>query len=569
MKETLYRGTPVSRGIAIGAAYRYRPAVYVVRQGDCAAGGAAAERARFELARQAAIAELKRTRASFPESAAGQAMIFAAHEELLNDEEVLEAIYEGVDVEHRNAEYAVSEAFEAFIALLSGVQDATIASRTADLWDVRNRLLRLLSGGEEKNLSRLPGPVIIVAHDLLPSDTATMDRENVLGIITEVGAAASHSAIIAKSMNIPAVLGVADALELVQDGEALILDAVEGRVLRSPNEATLASYRARAEEFRAQRTLAARYLNLEARTSDGVRLEIGLNIGSDAPDEHYRHADFVGLFRTEFLYMESDHLPSEQEQFEAYRRVLLLAEGKPVTLRTLDIGGDKKLPYLALPEEENPFLGRRALRLCLDEEDIFRSQLRAAYRASVFGRLQIMFPMVGSLDDIARAKAAALSAREELAAEGVAMGEVPIGIMIEIPAIAVIADLAAEAVDFASIGTNDLCQYLCAADRMNAAAARYYQSFSPAMLRTLRHVIDAFDAAGKPLSICGEMGGDPDAVLLLAGMGLKKLSMSGSAIAEVKAALAAHSSGELKTLAAQALRCGTEEEVRALVRRMR
>ena len=560
--ERCFRGEAVSGGIAIGKAYHYCPVEYTVEPAQ--AGNPAEERRRLETARAKALEELKTIQNSFPEEQKDKAMIFAAHQELLEDEELLDMLQMGIQEEGYTAEYAVQSSFEEYIGLLSRVKDPTIAGRVADLKDVRNRLLRILHGDPEKSLSRLPGDVIIVAHDLLPSDTATMDRQHVLGILTEVGGKTSHSAILARSMHIPAVLGVTDVRKNIADGEEISLDAVEGLVLRDPTDEETAEYRKQEEAFQIRRRQTETYLAAEPRTKDGVPVQIGLNIGGADADETYRYVDFVGLFRTEFLYMENDHWPTEEEQFEAYARVLRLAKGKPVTLRTLDIGGDKQLPYYELPQEGNPFLGKRALRLCLAEEPLFRIQLRAAYRASVYGKLQIMFPMVGSLDDIARAKAVAESVRQELAAEGVPMGEVPLGIMIEIPAIAMLAPLAAAEVDFASIGTNDLCQYLCAADRMNASVAAYSQSMGPAMLKTLKMIIDAFRAAGKPLSVCGEMGGDPAAAALLVGMGLRKLSMSASSVAAIKEMLATHTLPELEAKAAAALQCRTQADVLSL-----
>lgn len=566
MSETVLRGAPVSKGVAIGKAYLYRPVTYSTPEAYCKPEEAEAEFARVQSAIEQALEELQSIQASFSEKDADKAMIFAAHQELLEDEELMDSIQMGIMDESRTAEFAVASAFSDFIELLSMVDDPMIAARTADLQDVRNRVLRLLAGDEEKNLSRLPGDVIIVAHDLLPSDTATLDREHVLGILTEIGSGTSHSAIIARSMHLPAVLGVPDALDKIEDGAMMILDAMEGQILLSPDEATLADYRAREEAFRIRREQIEKYISADPVTTDGVRIDIGLNIGSDAADDNYAYTDFVGLFRSEFLYMESDHMPTEDEQFEAYRRVLQHTKGNPVTLRTLDIGGDKHLPYMPLPEEENPFMGQRALRLCLANEGLFRTQLRAAYRASVYGKLWIMFPMVGSLDDLRRAKTVANSVRDELIAEGHEIPEVPLGIMIEIPSIAMIADLAAEEADFASVGTNDLCQYLCAADRMNAAVADCYQSFSPAMLFTLKRIVDAFNAAGKPVSVCGEMGGDPAAAMLLIGYGWRKLSMSGSGIAGVKEMIATHSLAEMEETAAAALRCRTEAEVKALLK---
>lgn len=563
MSETVFRGVSVSKGIAIGKAYRYCPTTYQISESYCTPDSAQAEYVRVKDAIDTALLELQTIQQSFSEDDADKGMIFASHQELLEDEELLGSIEMGILEENRSAEYAVDAAFSEFIELLSNVDDPLIAARTADLKDVRNRILRILAGDEEKNLSRLPGDVIIVANDLLPSDTAALDRQYVLGIITEIGSNTSHSAIIARSMHLPAILGIGNALDHIFDDAPLILDAVEGQVLLNPSQPELDEYSKRKEAFRLRFEQTQKYLDIEPITKDGVHIDIGLNIGSDDPDENYAYANFIGLFRSEFLYMQSDHIPTEDEQYQSYRRVLEQANGKPVTLRTLDIGGDKSLPYFPLPEEKNPFLGLRALRLCFANEDrFFRTQLRAAYRASVHGNLQIMFPMVGSLDDWRRAKAIAMSVRKELTQEGYVLPEVPLGIMIEIPSTAMIANLAADEVDFASVGTNDLCQYLCAADRMNPSVAYCYQSFSPAMLFTLKRIVDAFRAVGKPISVCGEMGGDPMAAMLLLGLGWKKLSMSPSGIAPVKEMIANHSLTEMQKIADAALLCKTEAEVK-------
>ena len=561
MHKSLFRGEPVSPGIAVGRVYHYRPHTCTIEATCCPPEEAAHQLARFQAALDAALLEIENLAAGFEDAQAEEGKIFLAHRELLSDEELLELVTDGIQAGHRTAEYAVDAAFSEFIDLLSAVEDPCIAARAADLKDVKNRVLRILTGGEEKNLSILPGPVIIVAHDLLPSDTATLDRDHTLGILTEAGSYTAHSAIIARSLGIPAVLGVSEALSRTTDGELLILDGTEGLIIPHPTAAVRAEYEKKLANLTARQAAIDGYLAAEPRTKDGQLISIGLNIGSDGPDAHYRCIDFVGLFRTEFLYMGSDHLPTEEEQFCAYSRVLEHAGDNPVTLRTLDIGGDKQLPYLLLPHEDNPFLGQRALRLCFAHEDLFRTQLRAAYRASAYGNLAIMFPMVGSLDELIRAKETALSVRQALVEEGVAVGNVPLGLMIEIPAMGLIADLAAQCSDFASIGTNDLCQYLCAVDRMNPAVASGYQSLSPAMLRLLSHIIRAYNAAGKPISVCGELAGQPGAALLLVGMGLKKLSMNGSAIAAVKEALSRHTMAELCSAAEAALGCKTQAEV--------
>lgn len=560
-----HHGISVSPGIAIGPAYFFQPLEYEIAEAHCTAAERDEQLQLFEEAHAAALHELDGIFDSFDDAQKDKAEIFRAHKELLQDDALLGDIRDGISSKLYTAECAVDMAFREYIALFAEMEDPLFSGRAADLRDLRNRLLRLLRGDEQKSLSHLPGSVILVVHDLLPSDTATLDREHVLGIVAEIGSATSHSAIIARGLNIPAVLGAADALSYCTDGGRIILDAMSGVIITAPDSALVEEYRVKRSSYLSQRATIQKYLDTIPVTRDGVRIEIGLNTGSDAVNDYEAYVDYVGLFRSEFLYMQSNHLPTEEEQFEAYRRVVARFGSRPVILRTLDIGGDKQLSYYQLPKEENPYLGKRALRLCISDESILRTQLRAAYRAAAYGNLELMLPMVGSMDDIDYAKSVAKSVREELTAEGVVIGEMPLGIMVEIPSIAMIADLAAAEVDFASIGTNDLTQYLCAADRLNADVSAFYQPLSPAMLRTLKRVIDAFRSAGKPVSVCGEMGGDVRAALLLVGLGLRKLSMSGSSIAEIKAMLAQHTIGEMEAAAERALACRTEAEVIALV----
>lgn len=559
------KGNAVSAGVALGAAYVYKAFALDVHEAYCEGGTETAEKARFDTALRAAGQELEAVIASFAKENADKAKIFAAHMEILNDEEIVEMVEDAILHERKLAEYAVMEAFAEFIELLSRAEDPLIAARVADLRDVRNRLIRVLQGEPEKNLSTLAGPVVVVAHDLLPSDTATLDRKNVLGIVTEVGGATSHSAIIANSYRIPAVLGVPGCTEILTDGTPVGLDALAGEVYVQPGDEAEKALEAKRATWLEKLAEEDAYLAREPLMADGTRLEMGINIGSAERVADYDHCDFVGLLRTEFLYMQSDHMPTEEEQYNAYRRVLEHAGGKPVTLRTLDIGGDKTLSYMQLPREDNPFLGKRALRLCFEEPQLFRTQLRAALRAAVAGPLWLMLPMVGSLEDIRRGRAFFEEAKVELEAQGVPHGQdVRFGIMVEIPAIAAVADLAADEVDFASIGTNDLCQYLCAVDRMNPELDAYYQCFSPAMVRTLGGIIEAFDQKGKPVSVCGELAGDARGAVLLAGLGLKKLSMSPAKLAGVKAALSRVGLKEARALAQKARGMRTEKEVLAL-----
>ncbi|MDR3552590.1 MAG: phosphoenolpyruvate--protein phosphotransferase, partial [Clostridia bacterium] len=417
-------------------------------------------------------------------------------------------------------------------------KDPLIRERADDLSDVRTRLLRLWFGvGQKGSLAALDRPVIVAAHDLMPSDTATMARDKVLAIITESGGETSHSAILARSYGIPAILGVEGILSVVHDGETVIADAIAGEVITQPAAQELAKYEKKRTQYLIRAAEIKTYLSAKPVTLDGTHIDIELNIGSAQPRElaGTEFTDGVGLFRTEFLYMGCTALPDEEDQFIAYKAVLQACGKKPVIIRTLDAGGDKQPECLRLLKEDNPFLGLRALRLCFDMMPVFKTQLRALLRASVYGNLWIMFPMVGSLGDIRFAKKIIGEVKMELAAQSIDYDpDIKIGIMVEIPSIAVMADIAAEEVDFASIGTNDLCQYLTAVDRLNPKVAKYYQSYHPAMFRLIGSVTEAFKKQGKPVSVCGEMGGDPIAASILIGLGIRKLSMNLSSVASVK-----------------------------------
>ena len=395
-------GNGVSKGIAIGKTFSYQPYVPTIQEMTVSDEEIPQQINAYEQAQAAAQKELQEIVRQLENTASDKAKIFEAHLEMLEDEAVDELIRENIESENYTAAYAIHLGYTTYEKLLKKAKDALIAERAADLVDVKNRLLRCLEGKEEKNLSRLSEPVIVVAHDLLPSDTATMDQANVLGILTETGGATSHSAIIARSYGIPAILGIPNVLASIPSQSEIILDAFEGTVLVEPTSEQKEAYSQRRTAFLKKQEEDLRYRLLPGATSDGTSVDIGLNIGSADPLElqELDCADYIGLFRTEFLYMNSDHLPTEEEQFEAYRRVLVAAGDKPVTLRTLDIGGDKSLSYMELPKEDNPFLGKRALRLCFDEPDLFRAQIRAALRASAYGNLWLMFPMVGSLEDL-------------------------------------------------------------------------------------------------------------------------------------------------------------------------
>lgn len=556
----VYYGTGISRGVAAGPIYCYEP---FVPAPPCPAHGGSVEeqRALYEAAKQTAHVELSRMCARLE---ANKAAIFEAHMDILDDEVMDEEILAGIEGEQWTAQWAVEQVYEHYRAVLGNAPDARIRERAADLSDVKLRLLRILQGAPARGLDSLERPVIVAAKELLPSDTAAMDRANVLGIAAQKGGATSHSAIMARSWGIPAVLGIPGLLGQVQSGQTAVLDALEGTLNTTPDDAAQHEAQKKLAAWRKDAAEAQRFLNAPASTQDGVRVEIGLNLGDVSAQALAASpaTDFVGLLRTEFLYLEASHMPTEEEQYAAYKKVLLEYAPRPVTVRTLDIGGDKTLPYFELPKEENPFLGQRALRLCFAHPQLLRTQFRAALRAAAHGSLWLMLPTVSGIEDFCRAKQMLEQARTELAAQGIGpLGEVKLGVMIETPAMVMMASEIARRADFASIGTNDLCQYLTAADRMNPAVAPYCRATHPALYRAIAMAVRAFDQAGKPICVCGEMAGDPRAACALVGLGLRKLSMSASQLAKVKRALSRHPAVQLQRLAGEILACEDAGEV--------
>lgn len=545
------RGNGVSKGVAIGEIFLYQPFIPQTTEAHYS-GDPKQYLEQYEALCLQARAELQAIRERMMQTDAEKAAIFSAQMEILCDEVMNEEIRDGIQYDTWMPDWAVETVYSRYERRLQKAGDPLIRERAADLKDVKNRLLRIWCGVPQQSLAQLEKPVIIAAHDLLPSDTAVMERDHVLGIVTESGGTTSHSAIIARSYGIPAVLGIPNLLPRLTNGEKVILDAVDGVLITRPDGKQEKEMRIKQKEYEIHAARIQKYLHRDPLTADGERIEIGLNIGSARPEdlEGSSVTDFVGLFRTEFLYMDNDHLPTEEEQIIQYQKALLEYAPRPVVLRTLDIGGDKTLPYFPLPQEQNPFLGKRALRLCFDSPELFRTQLRAALRASVAGQLWIMLPMVSSIEEIKRAKALLEQAKQELRQEKLPFDEgVKLGIMIEIPAVAVIADLIAPEVDFTSIGTNDLCQYLMAVDRMNPEVTSYYQSYHPALFRLIGYVVERFKQAGKPICICGELGGDPLAAPVLVGLGMRKLSMSLSSVAAVKRALAGFTVKQMEEMA--------------------
>lgn len=565
-----YKGNPVSEGIAVGKAYLYQPYVPQVAEGEVPEDQAPAAVARYEQLLEGAKQELSAIRERLEKAGDGdKAKIFTAHQDILFDVAMDEEIRDKITYDFMTPEWAIHKVYEKFIKILNKAKDDLIRERVADMRDVKNRLLRIAAGVPEKNLAALGEPVIVVAHDLLPSDTATLDRKNVLALVTEVGGATSHSAIIARSYEIPALLGVDGAMTNLSHGQEIAVDAVEGLLITDPTDEVKAEFAKKREAFLKRREEEKKFLAVEPRMADGTLLPVHLNVGSANDQElaAQKFTDGVGLFRTEFIYMGKEQLPTEDEQYEIYKKVLTAFGDRPVTIRTLDIGGDKKLQCMELPVEENPFLGNRALRLCFSMPDVFLTQLRAALRASVHGNLWIMFPMVGSMDDIRRAKKYVQEAKDQLDAQGIPYSpNVKLGIMVEIPSIALVADMAAKEVDFASIGTNDLTQYSTAVDRMNPALREYYQSYHPALFRLIGYVVESFAKEGKPVSVCGEMGGDPYAAAVLVGLGMSKLSMGSASVARIKKMLSGLTMDKAKELAAKVRTLPTNDEVESYLK---
>lgn len=558
-------GNPVSPGIALAKAFHYIPFSPEINTATIEPSKSKEELENFKKALEKSKNELKAVIDRLKSAQDEKYRIFEAHVDIADDEVMNEEIEALINDGHFTAPSAVESIYNQYIEVLGNSKDKLIRERTADLKDVKKRIQRNLLGIEESNISALSENVIIIAHDLLPSDTATLDKKHVSGIITEVGGTTSHTAIIAREYGIPAIVGVEGALESLSNGSLIAMDASKGIIESDLTDEAFACYKKKQSDFLKEKLETEQYLHKDCFTADGVRIQIGANVGgkNDDIDACASFTDFIGLYRTEFLYMSSSTLPDEETQFEVYKKALAAYGDRPVTLRTLDIGGDKTLPCLPLPKEENPFLGNRALRLCFSKPDIFRTQLRAALRASVYGNLWIMLPMVGSLDDIRRAKAILEDVKAELKTQNIPYNpNVKLGIMIEIPSIAMMADIAAKEVDFASIGTNDLCQYTLAVDRINPTVSSYYQSYNPALFRLIGYVVEEFNKNDKPISVCGELGGDALAAPVLVGLGMRKLSMSASSAAKIKKILSQLTIKEMEELADKVKSSATQEEAK-------
>lgn len=528
-----------------------------------------AEITRFHDALKTSEAELGKIRAKVAEEQGEEnAAIFDAHMLVLQDPELISAIEDKTKTDKVNIENALKETTDMFVTMFEQMDNEYMRERAADIKDVTKRVLAHLLKVSLPNPGMIEEQSIVTAIDLTPSDTAQINKEFVKGFVTDIGGRTSHSAIMARSMEIPAIVGTKTATTDIKNGEFLIVDGINGEIHVNPSADLIKQYEKINEEFQTKKAEWALFKDEPTLSSDDYQVELAANIGSpqDVDSIIENGAEGVGLYRTEFLYMEGTELPSEEVQFEAYKSVLENMGDKPIVVRTLDIGGDKQLPYWQFPEEMNPFLGVRAVRLTLKETDVFRTQLRALLRASVYGNLKIMFPMIATLEEFRDAKALLLEEEQNLRNEGLAVSDsIEVGIMVEIPSTAVLADQFAKEVDFFSIGTNDLIQYTFAADRMNEQVSYLYQPYHPAILRLVKMVIDAAHAEGKWAGMCGEMAGDPIAVPLLLGLGLDEFSMSATSILRARSQIKQLSKKDMEQLAEKALTLQTNDEVQALV----
>ncbi|MDY4078540.1 MAG: phosphoenolpyruvate--protein phosphotransferase [Clostridium sp.] len=530
------KGIAASKGYAIGKVFLQVNEEIVIS--DEKVSDIEAEKAKLQKALDDSRTQLAKIKEkALIEMGEEKAQVFEAHITLLDDPEFTGAMQTEIESNSINSMKAVQSVTDMFVSIFDAMEDAYMKERAADIKDVSKRIISNLAGKGGDAFAITEGNTIVVAHDLTPSDTAQLDRSKVVGFITDIGGRTSHAAIMARTLEIPAVLGLGDITTSVKTGDSVIVDGLTGDVIINPSEEVIAEYTKKKEKFQAEQEELKKLIDVKTTTKSGRRIEVCGNIGKpeDVLGVIANGGDGVGLFRTEFLYMDRESAPTEEEQFESYKFVLEKMEGKQVVIRTLDIGGDKTLPYLPLPQEMNPFLGYRAIRLCLDRKEIFKVQLRALLRASVFGKLCVMFPMISGIQEFRQAKEVVEECKAELRAEGKEYSEnIQWGIMVEIPAAAVMADELAKEVDFFSIGTNDLIQYTLAADRMSEKVSYLYNPMHPAVLRLIKMTIDGAHSQGKWVGMCGEMAGDETAIPTLVEYGLDEFSMSATSILTAK-----------------------------------
>ncbi len=496
--------------------------------------------------------------------------VFDAHIQVASDPSMTDEIKQMIESEKCNALWATNEVFSKYADMFANMEDAYMKERAADIKDVAKRVINSIAGVNSTDVSSINEEVIVVAEDLTPSDTAQLNKDLALGFATNIGGKTSHSAIMARSLEIPAVLGLGNITKKVKTGDTLIIDGEEGVVIINPTEAEIKEYKEKQEQLKIEAKEMKKFIGKKSITKDGHEVELAGNIGSpnDVQGVLENDGEAVGLFRSEFLYMDASDWPTEEEQFESYKKVLQDMKGHRVVVRTLDIGGDKTLSYYKFPEEMNPFLGYRAIRLCLDKVEVFKTQLRALIRASEFGKLAIMFPMIATIDEFKKAKNILIKVHEELTKENCkisALEDIEVGMMVEVPAAAANASKFAKYADFFSIGTNDLMQYTMAADRMSEKVSYLYQPLNPSILNLIKMTIDGAHAEGKWVGMCGEMAGDKNAIPILLGLGLDEFSMSATSILKARRQISLIDSNEAKELSVKALEAETESEVQKLV----
>lgn len=562
-------GTGASAGIGIGKVVILKEEALVIRRDTVA--DAAAEKERFKKAVEKSIEDTQALAADMAERIGEkEAEILNGHLMLLQDPMMTMEIEGKIDSEKLCSEAAIEDVCTMYADMFASMDDELMQQRAADMRDIKTRMQKVLLGVKSVDVSALPKGSVLVAEDLTPSVTAGINPENVTGIVTELGGRTSHSAILARALEIPAVVAAAGILSQAADGDEIILDGESGEIFVKPEESVKAEYEAKRDSYLAEKEELKKYIGRETITKDGVKIEVAANIGR--PEDVDRvlsyDAEGIGLFRTEFLFMDRTSMPTEEEQFEAYRKVAVAMNGKPVIIRTLDIGGDKEIPYMGLKKDENPFLGYRAIRFCLDrKDDIYRPQLRALLRASAFGAIKIMVPMVTCVEEYREAKALIHEIMDELEQEGIPYNkDIQVGIMVETAAASLMADVFAREVDFFSIGTNDLTQYTMSVDRGNDKVSYLYSTFNPAVLRSIRHIIECGRKEGIMVGMCGEAASDPLMIPLLVAFGLNEFSMSASAVLKARKMITECDSRKLQEMADKAMSFVTASEIESFMR---
>ena len=565
----MFKGTNASAGIGIGKAAIIKENELVIRPEKVIDGAAEVERFKGALAETIAQTE---TLAADLATRVGEkeAEIMQGHLMLLNDPMLTNEIESAITGDNVCSEFAIETVCTMYADMFASMDDELMQQRATDMRDIKVRLQQVLQGVKPVDIAALPEGSVIVAKDLTPSMTAGINPANVAAIVTEMGGRTSHSAILARALEIPAVVAVPGILGQVEDGAEMIVDGSEGVVLAAPSEEEKAEYTAKRDQFLKEKKELEQYIGKPTVTRDGVEIELVANIGN--PDDVEKVLQYdgegVGLFRTEFLFMDRTAMPTEEEQFEAYKKVAIALNGRPVIIRTLDIGGDKEIPYMGLQKDENPFLGYRAIRFCLDrKDDVYRPQLRALLRASAFGQIKIMIPMVTCIEEIREAKALIEEIKKELDEKGIAYNkEIKVGIMVETAAASLMADVFAKEVDFFSIGTNDLTQYTMSVDRGNEKVSYLYSTFNPAVLRSIRNIIKCGREAGIMVGMCGEAASDPMMIPLLLAFGLNEFSMSSSAILKARKMITGYSEAELQAVADKAMSFVSAKEIENFMR---